>query len=165
MKTLILVRHAKSSWNDQTQRDIDRPLNERGRHDAPMMADRMLARGTRPQRIICSPALRTVSTAEIFATHLSIPNGLIHMERQIYLASSGHLLHLLQHQDENIDVIMLVGHNPALTDLFNDLCESARLDNMPTCCVAELTFDVDSWARLEFGKAQLRQIDYPKKVQ
>ena len=165
MKTLILVRHAKSSWNDQAQRDIDRPLNDRGRHDAPLMADRMLARGVCPQRILSSPALRTVSTAEIFANHLSIPNELIHHERQIYLASSGHLLNLIKHQDDNIDSIMLVGHNPALTDFFNDLCATARLDNMPTCCVAELIIDISSWSDLEFGKAELQEIDYPKKEQ
>lgn len=164
MKTLILVRHAKSSWNDQAQRDIDRPLNERGRHDAPMMAERMKQRGTHPQRILCSPALRTVSTSEVFANVLAIPNELIHHERQIYLASSGHLLNLVRHQDDNIDCIMLVGHNPALTDFLNDLCENTRLDNMPTCCVAELEMPVDSWSKLEFGMSRLAELDYPKKV-
>jgi phosphohistidine phosphatase len=164
MKTLILVRHAKSSWNDQAQRDIDRPLNDRGRHDAPLMAQRLLQRGSLPQRILCSPALRTVTTAEIFANQLAIPNELIQHERQIYLASSGHLLHLVQHQDNNIDTIMMVGHNPALTDFFNDLCKAARLDNMPTCCVAELILPVDNWPAVEFGTAELKHVDYPKKA-
>lgn len=164
MKTLILVRHAKSSWNDQAQRDIDRPLNERGRHDAPLMAQRLLQRGLLPQRILCSPALRTVTTAEIFANHLSIPNGLIHHERQIYLAGSGHLLHIVQQQDDNIDTIMLVGHNPALTDFFNDLCKTARLDNMPTCGVAELVLPITRWSEAAFATAELKEFDYPKKV-
>jgi len=163
MKTLILVRHAKSSWNDPAQRDIDRPLNERGRNDAPMMAERLLKRDIHPQRILCSPALRTVSTAEVFAKHLAIPPGLIHMERQIYLASSGHLLHLLKHQDDNIDCIMLVGHNPALTDFFNDLCVDARIDNMPTCCVAELKIPIENWTSLEFSMAEMIDLDYPKR--
>ncbi len=164
MKTLILVRHAKSSWNDQAQRDIDRPLNERGRQDAPLMADNLDKRGTHPQRVLCSPALRTASTAEIFANHLSIPKALIHLERQIYLAGSGHLLQLVRQQDDNIDSIMLVGHNPALTDFFNELCRDARLDNMPTCCVAELSLPVDQWSSLQFGQAELKYIDYPKKI-
>jgi phosphohistidine phosphatase len=164
MKTLILVRHAKSSWNDQAQRDIDRPLNERGRHDAPLMADNLNKRGTHPQRILCSPALRTASTAEIFANRLSIPKELIHLERQIYLAGSGHLLQLIRHQDDNIDSVMLVGHNPALTDFFNDLCQQATLDNMPTCCVAELSLPITQWCDLGNGQAELKYIDYPKKI-
>ena len=68
MKTLILVRHAKSSWNDPAQRDIDRPLNERGRNDAPMMAERLLKRDIHPQRILCSPALRTVRQKSLPST-------------------------------------------------------------------------------------------------
>ncbi|OFE13703.1 hypothetical protein PHACT_11635 [Pseudohongiella acticola] len=164
MKTLILVRHAKSSWNDQAQRDIDRPLNERGRHDAPLMADNLDKRGTHPQRILCSPALRTASTAEIFANHLSIPKELIHLERQIYLAGSAHLLQLIRNQDDKLDSVMLVGHNPALTDLFNDLCGEATLDNMPTCCVAELSLPITQWSDLLIGQAELKYIDYPKKI-
>lgn len=164
MKTLILVRHAKSSWNDQTRRDIDRPLNERGRQDAPVMAGNLDKRGIHPQRILCSPALRTASTAEIFANHLSIPKELIHLERQIYLAGSAHLLQLIRQQDDNIDTVMLVGHNPALTDLFNELCKDTKLDNMPTCCVAQLSLSVTQWSSLELGQAELTYIDYPKKI-
>jgi phosphohistidine phosphatase len=164
MKHLILVRHAKSSWNDQAQRDIDRPLNERGQIDAPLMADRLDERGTHPQRIICSPALRTATTAEIFAKRLTIPQEFIHFERQIYLAGSAHLLQLIRNLDDNIDSVMLIGHNPALTDFLNDLCKDATLDNMPTCCVAELELPVDSWAKVELSQAELKHIDYPKKV-
>lgn len=164
MKTLILVRHAKSSWNDPAQRDIDRPLNERGRDDAPVMADRLAGRGTMPQRVLCSPALRTVTTAEIFANRLHIPRELIQMERQIYLAGPSHLLHLIRQQESNIDTVMLVGHNPALTDLLNELCKDARIDNMPTCCVAELQLPNDDWASVDFGMATLKFLDYPKKT-
>jgi phosphohistidine phosphatase len=164
MKNLILVRHAKSSWNDSAQRDIDRPLNERGRDDAPMMADRLADRGTIPQRVLCSPALRTVTTAEIFANRLNIPKELIQMERQIYLGGPDHLLHLIRQQDSNIDTVMLVGHNPALTDLLNELCQDARIDNMPTCCVAELELPGDDWAGVDFGSAALKNLDYPKKT-
>jgi phosphohistidine phosphatase len=162
MKTLILVRHAKSSWNDQAQRDIDRPLNERGRDDAPMMADRMAARGTSPQRVLCSPALRTVTTAEIFASRLHMPRELIQLERQIYLSGPAHLLHLVRQQESTIDCVMLVGHNPALTDFLNELCTDARVDNMPTCCVAELTFASADWASIDFAQASLKVLDYPK---
>jgi len=164
MKTLILVRHAKSSSNDQTQRDIDRPLNERGRQDAPLMADNLDRHGTHPQRILCSPALRTASTAEIFATRLSIPKDLIQLERRIYMAGSAHLLQLIRQQDDHINSVMLVGHNPALTDFFNELCREARLDNMPTCCVAELSLPTTRWPSIEFGQAELKYIDYPKKI-
>lgn len=163
MKTLILLRHAKSSWNDQTQRDIDRPLNERGRNDAPMMADRLSERGKIPQRVICSPALRTVTSAEIFANRLSIPRELIQHERQIYLGGPAHLLHLIQQQESNINCVMLVGHNPALTDFLNELCQDVHIDNIPTCGVAELQLPANSdWADLDFGKARLKVFDCPK---
>lgn len=164
MKTLILVRHAKSSWNDPVLRDFDRPLNERGKQDAPLMAKRLAGRGIRPQRVLCSPALRTVSTAEVFANHLSIPNSLIHLEQQIYQSDHPKLLQLLNQQDDKVDVIMLVGHNPGLTDLFNSLNADASIDNVPTSCVAQLTFPVDSWAELRPAGADLQHIDYPRKA-
>jgi phosphohistidine phosphatase len=162
MKTLILLRHAKSSWNDQAQRDIDRPLNERGRHDAPLMADRLGARGSKPQRVICSPALRTVTTAEIFANRLHIPLELIQHERQIYLGGPSHLLHLVHQQESNINCVLLVGHNPALTDFLNELCPNAQIDNMPTCCVAELQFAGDQWTDVGLAQGTLKTFDYPK---
>lgn len=164
MKTLILVRHAKSSWNDPVLRDFDRPLNERGKQDAPLMAKRLAARGIRPQRVLSSPALRTVSTAEVFANQLSIPTSLIHLEQQIYQSDHPQLLRLLNQQDDKVDVIMLVGHNPGLTDLFNSLNANASIDNIPTCCVAQLTFPVDSWAELQPAGADLQHIDYPRKA-
>lgn len=164
MKTLILVRHAKSSWNDPVLRDFDRPLNERGKQDAPLMAKRLAARGIRPQRVLCSPALRTVSTAEIFANQLAIPTSLIQLEQQIYQSDHPQLLQLLSQQDDKVDVIMLVGHNPGLTDLFNSLNANASIDNVPTCCVAHLTFPADSWAELRPAGADLQHIDYPRKA-
>src|SRR5690554_3857619 len=148
MKTLILVRHAKSSWNDPALRDFDRPLNERGKHDAPLMAKRLVERAVQPQRVLCSPALRTVSTAEVFASQLSIPRSLVHMDRQIYQAGHPQLLQLLCQQDDKFGAIMLIGHNPGLTDLFNSLAGDASIDNLPTCCVAQLTFEVDCWTQL-----------------
>lgn len=164
MKTLILIRHAKSSWNDPVMRDFDRPLNERGKKDAPVMARRLARRQVRPQRLLCSPALRTVSTAEVFASQLSIPRNLLHMEQQIYQAGHEQLLHLLQQQDDKVDVVVLVGHNPGLTDLFNALNRDARIDNIPTCCVAELVFEADRWADIRPGTAELQHIDYPRKA-
>lgn len=164
MKTLILVRHAKSSWNDPALRDFDRPLNERGKQDAPLMAGRLAGRGVKPQRILCSPALRTVSTAEVFCSLLSMPPSLTQMERQIYQADHPQLLQLLTLQDDKFDVIMLVGHNPGLTDLFNSLNGNARIDNLPTCGVAQLSFEVDSWAQLRPGLAELEHIDFPRKA-
>lgn len=164
MKTVILVRHAKSSWNNPVLRDFDRPLNERGKQDAPLMAKRLCARSLGPQRVLCSPALRTVSTAEVFANQLSIPRGLMHLEQQIYQAGHHQLLQLLRQQDDKVDVVMLVGHNPGLTDLFNSLSANASIDNLPTCCVAQLTFATDSWAQLAPAGGELQHIDYPRQA-
>ena len=128
------------------------------------MAKRLAARGVRPQRVLCSPALRTVSTAEVFANHLSVPRNLIHLEQQIYQSDHPQLLRLLNQQDDKVDAIMLVGHNPGLTDLFNSLNASASIDNIPTCGVAQLTFPVQHWAELRPAGAELQHIDYPRKA-
>ncbi len=166
MKTLYLLRHAKSSWDDPKMRDFDRPLNETGLRDAPRMAARLgelLREGNRELGIIlCSPALRTRTTAEMFASLLNVPSERIQLEPQIYLASSGRLLQLVRRLDDSAATAMIVGHNPALTDFANDLGKAA-IENIPACGLVALEIDAEQWSQTEFGNTRCASMEVPGK--
>src|SRR5687767_6067245 len=122
MKTLHLVRHAKSDWGNQDLADIDRPLNERGYRDAHRMSKQFLEKKQAPQIIFSSPALRAMSTALIFCRNISYPPANIHIEEKIYEASIETMLHLVSQFDDRYGTAMIFGHNPVITDLTNILC-------------------------------------------
>jgi len=161
MKTLYLLRHAKSSWALPDQKDYDRPLDERGLQDAPEMAARLRERGIRLDLVVSSPALRALSTARLFCEVLGKTPDCIQENRQIYLAGSPKLQQLISFFDEEADSALLVAHNPALTDLANDLAH-AGIDNIPTCGLVTLLLPIDHWAQLQPGVATLQSFDYPK---
>ena len=161
MKTLYLLRHAKSSWAAPDQKDYDRPLDERGVQDAPEMAARLKARGVVLDLVVSSPALRALSTAKIVCEVLGKTQGCIQENRQIYLAGSPKLQQLISFFDESANSAMLVAHNPALTDLANDLAR-AGIDNIPTCGLVTLQLPIEHWAELQPGIAVLQSFDQPK---
>jgi phosphohistidine phosphatase len=160
MKTLYLLRHAKSSWAAPEQKDYDRPLDERGLAEAPEMAARLIARGEIPDLVVSSPALRALSTARIVCEKLGKPVAGIIENRQIYLAGSPKLQQLVSLFDEAAASAMLVAHNPALTDLANDLAH-AGIDNIPTCGLVTLELPIEHWAELLPGIGRLRSFEYP----
>lgn len=159
MKTLFLARHAKSDWKQPALRDHDRPLNARGRRDAPRMAAHLAARYAPPQRILCSTALRASTTAQRLGEALG--GATIDYRAELYLAEPATLLAQLHDLPDALERVMLVGHNPGMTALVNALAD-AGLDNLPTCGVARIGFDVDSWARLAPGAGRLLSLDVPK---
>ncbi len=161
MKTLYLLRHAKSSWASPDVKDFDRPLNQRGFDDAPEMAMRLKERDVTIDLVVSSPALRAYTTATIFCEILGMDVANIVQDRQIYLAGSAKLLHLITLFDEKANSAILVAHNPALTDLANDLAH-AGIDNIPTTGLVTLQLPVDHWFDASFGKAQLLNFDFPK---
>lgn len=161
MKTLYLLRHAKSSWAAPEQKDYDRPLDECGLAEAPEMAARLMVRGETPQIVVSSPALRALSTARIVCERLGRPSDTIIENRQIYLAGSPKLQQLISLFDESAASAMLVAHNPALTDLANDLAH-AGIDNIPTCGLVTLELPIEHWAQLQPGIGKLRSFEYPK---
>ncbi|MGB4248084.1 MAG: histidine phosphatase family protein [Pseudohongiellaceae bacterium] len=161
MKTLYLLRHAKSSWASPDVKDFDRPLNERGFDDAPEMALRLKERGVTIDLVVSSPALRAYTTATIFCDVLGIDVAKIVQDRQIYLAGSAKLLQLITLFDESADSAMLVAHNPALTDLANDLAH-AGIDNIPTTGLVTLQLPVEHWFDAQAGQAKLLSFDFPK---
>ena len=162
MKTLILVRHAKSNWDDPALTDFERPLNRRGLKDAPMMGKIISQKEIKPELIISSPAVRALTTAKHFAEAMSFPLDLIKKENAVYEHGPNGVLRLLQKIDVEINSVMLFGHNPDLTHLVSFFTNKA-FENIPTCGVVCLDFDIISWEELNAGKAKLRFFEYPKK--
>jgi len=154
MKTLILVRHAKSSWTDPALPDRDRPLNDRGKRDAPKMATRLAKDGVNPDLILSSPARRARATARIIAKALDYKRKAIQEDDGLYAVEAGDLLRVIRGLDDKLKSVMLVGHNPELTDLAHRL--SREVTYLPTCTIAVFAFDAKSWSSV--GK------DEPAKV-
>ena len=163
MKTLTLVRHAKSSWHDGNLSDRDRPLNKRGEHDAPMMGKRIVDAGIRPSQIISSPAARAWATARAFARELNYPAEFLQREDGLYLASLDDLLDTIATQDPGFNNLMLFAHNPGLTDLANYFVPGLT-SNLPTCGVVSLNIESDDWMLYDRPRIELVAYDYPKKT-
>ena len=162
MKTLTLVRHAKSSWHDTDLSDRERPLNKRGLRDAPIMARRAVEAGIRPSLIIASPAVRAWTTAKIFATEIGYPVEFLQREDDIYLASLDRLLDVVASQDAGFNNLMLFGHNPGLTDFANYLSPGLT-NNLPTAGIVSVELDRDDWLLFDRPATELLVYDYPKK--
>lgn len=161
MKQLILIRHAKSSWDHPERPDFDRPLSRRGQRDLPLMAERVLAQRLTPQRLLYSSALRTTITARELARCLQLPDSACSAVPEMYEACHETLLNLLQGQADSLTSIMLVGHNPGLADLGHYL-SGESFEHFPTAAVAHLMLDVRSWSELAENCGRLQQLDYPK---
>lgn len=156
MKTLLLARHAKSDWGLHGLTDHDRPLNGRGRRDAPAMAARLLEEGVRVQRIVSSSAVRARSTADEYAAAFKIPAL---EEGALYGASARTILEVASTLPDDVDVAMLVGHNPGMTDAVAEL--TGAFVEFPTSAVAECAVDVGSWAELIEGSGRLLRLRTP----
>ena len=161
MKILTLVRHAKSSWKNTSLRDIERPLNKRGRHDAPEMGRRIKEHGIRPSLIVSSPAVRAWTTAKIIAAEISYPQEFLQREGGLYLASVDEILDVIAAQDEGFNNLMVVGHNPGMTEFANFL-HSGLTNNLPTAGVVSVEIDQDHWQLYERPPTKLLVHDYPK---
>ncbi|MCH7815444.1 MAG: histidine phosphatase family protein [Proteobacteria bacterium] len=162
MKTLFLLRHAKSSWDDPELKDFERPLSERGTADVPVMANRLLQRHQSVACIISSPAIRAKTTAKLFAKHIKFPFDELISNPELYFAGSSMFLKAASQVDEHCDSAMLVGHNPAITEFVNELANT-DIDNIPTCGLIEVSLPVENWSDIQLGEATLVDFDYPKK--
>ncbi len=162
MKTLILLRHAKSDWHSAAQSDFDRPLNPRGEKAAPLMGQRLAERGCSPARLICSPARRARQTAQKIAREIDYPERQIDYVEEIYEASRRTLINLLHNLDDRDSEVLLIGHNPGFSELAAWLSPAAP-DWLPTCGLLELELPINAWAQATEGCAELRCYDYPKK--
>lgn len=161
MKTLYIIRHAKSSWKDSTKTDFDRPLNKRGKADAPEMGKKLNAKQIKPQAILSSPAKRAISTAKKIAKEINFPEEQIIKRKEIYEADASALLQVITQLDNNIDLAFLVGHNPGLTNFINQFSD-LKIENLVTCGIAGLTFNCSSWSDLSSIEGTHIFYDFPK---
>lgn len=161
MKILTLVRHAKSSWSDSTLPDRQRPLNARGERDAPEMGARIGKQSIRPSLILTSPAVRARTTASIIAQEIGYPIEFLQREESLYLASLDDLLDVLVAQDNGFNNLMIVGHNPGLTEFANFLVPGIT-NNLPTAGVVAVQMDCEDWTLHAQPQCELIAYDYPK---
>lgn len=161
-RRLILLRHAKSSWDDSSQRDFDRPLNKRGLRDAPRMGRLLRDAGIKPAVIISSDAKRALTTAKLIATELGHPVDDIRPNHALYLAPPTTLLEALATMATHDNDVLMVAHNPGMTDLANQLSD-ARIDNLPTCGVVIITQDAEDWHELGNNAGCFEGFYSPKK--
>jgi phosphohistidine phosphatase len=164
MKTLYLLRHAKSSWAEHGLSDQQRPLNERGLRDAPMMGKRFRSRGESFQRIVASPALRAQQTAGLFAEACGFATDDIETDSNLYFLGSGSIEDLIQSQDEQVNSLMLVFHNPDITWFANAIDDDVRIDNVPTCGLIRLSCDLTGWSDWTRAQTSFEYFDYPKNL-
>lgn len=157
MKTLLLARHAKSDWGDPSARDHDRVLNERGLRDAPAMAGRLHDEGVPLQHIVSSTALRARRTADAYATAFRLEVG---DESALYAASARTILSVAAGLPDDVDVAMLVGHNPGMADAVAEL--TGQFVEFPTCAIAECAVDVEAWSELIEGSGRLVALRIPR---
>ncbi len=161
MKTVYFIRHAKSSWSDMSLKDFDRPLNKRGKRDAPMMAEKLQEMGIRPDAIVSSTANRAITTAAHFAKALGIAKEEIIKTPSIYEAYASTVLKIVQNQPNTYKTILVFGHNPAFTSIANSF-EGDYIDNVPTCGIVKVTADIDDWNDLNEKTGKVAAFYYPK---
>lgn len=165
MKHLILLRHAKSSWKDQSLTDHDRPLNTRGKSTAPIMGQRLATKDIKPQLIISSTANRAFKTACIVAKEIKYEVKNIKTNRNLFHAWPEEMIKIVSECDDSWDKIMLVGHNPGMTMFANLLLKSNKFDNIPTAGLATFSLDIKNWKQIlkhQLIQCELIDYDYPK---
>jgi phosphohistidine phosphatase len=162
-KTLTLLRHAKSSWKDDAVADYDRPLNPRGRRDAPEMGRRLQAAGIRPSLIVSSPAKRAWTTASQIARVIGYPREFLQRDADLYLASAGTLMAVIQRQDPDFNHLMICAHNPGLTDLVAMLVPGLT-DNLVTAAFVTVGAEAKDWHEFFAADLDLIAYEYPKKI-
>ena len=162
MKTIYLVRHAKSSWKYPNLDDFERPLNKRGRKSAPLMGAILKKLKVAPDLIVSSPANRAAMTARIIADKISYPLDNIRYSESMYEFSANALIDVVEHLDDVLNKAMLVGHNPALTDLANYI-GNKPISNIPTSGVFCVELDISSWKKIGEHCGKLKFFEFPKK--
>jgi phosphohistidine phosphatase len=160
-KILFLVRHAKSSWDDPALSDFDRPLNERGKKDAPEMAERLNSKKIRIDAFVSSPAKRARQTCRYFAREFDAKKKNIVREPKLYEADGQSFYEVIEGFKNKWDSVAVFSHNPGITFFANSLTES-HVDDMPTCSVFAVKVSADKWKDFRTAKKELLFFDYPK---
>ena len=161
MKTLILIRHAKSSWDQPGISDFDRQLNERGKKDAPEMAKRLKAKSIELDGIVSSPAKRAKKTANYFAEEFGFKKENIKLADELYDATQPHFVKAVSEIDDEYKTVAVFSHNPGITEFASSLT-NVRIDDMPTCAIFALQIDTDEWKNFLKAEKKFLFFDYPK---
>lgn len=162
-RRLYMIRHAKSSWNNPSVSDFERVLNDRGERDAPMMGNVMKKLDIIPDVIISSTAKRAAQTAKKIATAIGYDIKNIKWIEKLYHCSPQVFEEVIYELDENVSTVFIVAHNPGITDFVNQLSQSFRLDNMPTCGIIGAEFALSNWNEFSSVEKQVLLFEYPKK--
>ena len=162
MRTLYLLRHAKSSWGDPGLADFERPLNGRGRRAAPLVAEFMRGKGIRPGLVVSSPAVRARQTAELVAGAAGV-GAPIRFDERIYEAHPLDLLKVVREVDESVTELMLVGHNPGLEELTERL--TGERERLPTAALVRIELQADGWPQVEEGCGRLEWVVRPRELE
>jgi phosphohistidine phosphatase len=160
MKTLYLIRHAKSDWSEENKADLDRGLSKRGSKDLKLMSSYLLEKKIKPDLILSSPALRSKLTAKKISKKIKYDNDIKYIDK-LYLPDPETILDILSDQKNKNKSIFLVNHNPALTDLANTLTDE-NIDNIPTLGIVAIKFDIKKWKDIKDHKGKMDFFVYPK---
>ena len=161
MKKLLLVRHAKSSWDQAGLSDFDRPLNERGKKDAPEMAKRVKEKGVELDHLVSSTAKRARKTAKYFAEAFGLKKEDIQLIEALYGATPPEFVQAINELNDKFETVALFSHNPGITEFAGSLT-SVRIEDMPTCAVFALQANTDSWKEFMNAEKSFLFFDYPK---
>ena len=166
MKTLFLIRHAKSSWANIGARDIERTLDQRGNIDAPRMAKHLKQLGIKPDLLVSSPAVRARTTAEYFAKEFNIAAESIDIQADIYEADAQTILHIIHELPDSVETVFLFGHNPTFTFVADSFSKTTRFDNVPTCGVVQIASNTEgaSWKSFGVKTADVKGFWFPKGI-
>jgi phosphohistidine phosphatase len=159
-RELILIRHAKSSWEDASLDDFDRPLNKRGKRDGPKMAEYIVSIVPEIDLLLCSAAKRTRLTAQFFIEEWKLKDEQIMYLEDLYLASPRTIEQVIRSVDKKVERLALIGHNPGLTEVVN-LIPHVHLDNLPTAGIYRASFK-ENWEKFRFKHLEHQAIVYPK---
>lgn len=164
MKHLFFVRHAKSSWADPYLSDHDRPLNSRGKRDAPLMAERLAATKVRADGVLVSSAKRAKKTAKVFREAFGLSKDQVIVQEELYHASPKTIQRAIRQLPDNWKTVLVFGHNPGFTELANLLKNDEYIGNVPTCGIVGAAADVKAWEDFQLSEAKRTSFLYPKQV-
>ncbi|MCP9234800.1 histidine phosphatase family protein [Lewinella sp. JB7] len=165
MKQVYFIRHAKSSWADMNLKDHDRPLNSRGKKDAPHMAARLARQGIKVDGILTSSAKRTRQTAQAFIEAFGLSKDDVKKEKKLYHAGPKTIERCIQDLPDDWDTVLVFGHNPGYTETANQLQNDSYIGNVPTCGIVASTAPVKKWSKWKLADAQRTAFHYPKEDQ
>lgn len=164
LKKILIMRHAKSSWNNGSLKDFDRPLNERGMKDAPRMGKYLKEQGIIPDQLIGSPALRAKQTLLKLSDELGFDHEKIIWDEDLYFRSSLSYIHALNRMKEQSSVVLIAGHYPMVSDVVSKLAGRELTEHFSTATIACLEAEIDQWENLDEGMCKLKWMKKPKQL-